>query len=43
MKQQWMFITEEKQIKMANSLGLQPDEMYCMDLLENSGIVVVPG
>ena len=22
---------------------MQPDEMYCMDLLENTGIVVVPG
>jgi alanine transaminase len=33
----------EKAIKAAQSVGVEPDEMYCMELLENTGIVVVPG
>lgn len=30
-------------IDRANQLGLKPDELYCLELLEHTGICVVPG
>jgi alanine transaminase len=33
----------EKAIAEAERLEVEPDEMYCMKLLEQTGIVVVPG
>ena len=30
-------------IKIAKTKGIEPDELYCMELLEQTGIVVVPG
>eukprot|EP01130_Rhizamoeba_saxonica_P003350 TRINITY_DN1418_c0_g1_i1.p1 TRINITY_DN1418_c0_g1~~TRINITY_DN1418_c0_g1_i1.p1 ORF type:complete len:498 (+),score=99.97 TRINITY_DN1418_c0_g1_i1:3-1496(+) len=33
----------EKQIKEAKEKGLEPDVLYCLDLLEATGICVVPG
>ena len=32
-----------KAVAVASSNGIAPDEMYCMELLEATGIVVVPG
>ena len=32
-----------KAIEKAASLGIAPDAMYCMELLDNTGIVLVPG
>jgi alanine transaminase len=33
----------EKAVAKANELGVTPDFMYCMRLLEETGVVVVPG
>lgn len=33
----------EKAIKFAEAAGTEPDALYCMELLEYTGIVVVPG
>ncbi|KAJ1537926.1 hypothetical protein HK405_014237 [Cladochytrium tenue] len=33
----------EKAIAVAEAIGKQPDEMYCMQLLEATGVCVVPG
>lgn len=33
----------EKAIMTAEATGTEPDAMYCMELLERTGIVVVPG
>ena len=33
----------EKAILAAELAGIEPDAMYCMELLEHTGIVVVPG
>jgi alanine transaminase len=33
----------DKAIKAAQAAGIEPDALYCMELLENTGIVVVPG
>lgn len=30
-------------IKEASSLGMQPDAFYCMQLLESTGLCVIPG
>ena len=32
-----------KAVAVASSNGIEPDEMYCMELLEETGIVIVPG
>ena len=32
-----------KAIETARASGLEPDALYCMELLENTGVVVVPG
>ena len=32
-----------KAIAMADELGVQPDFMYCMDMLNETGIMTVPG
>ena len=36
-------IYSEKAIAKAKELGVTPDFMYCMRLLEETGVVVVPG
>lgn len=33
----------EKAIQHAKTLGKAPDMLYCLELLENTGICVVPG
>lgn len=33
----------EKAIEKAKSVGLQPDVLYCLELLEQTGLCVVPG
>ena len=32
-----------KAIAAARAKGLEPDALYCLELLENTGVVVVPG
>lgn len=36
-------ILPQKAIEHAKSIGMQPDEFYCFQLLEKTGICVVPG
>lgn len=36
-------IFSEKAIKAAQAVSLQPDAFYCLEMLENTGLVVVPG
>lgn len=33
----------DKVKKVAKSKGMEPDLYYCMEVLENTGLVIVPG
>jgi len=36
-------VFQDKALKRARKMGISPDFMYCMDLLQQTGVMVVPG